>query len=153
MILNFTFEPRGVTTSTVSPFLRPMIALPDRRLVREPALGGVRLGGAHDEVLDRLLGVDVAEAHHRADGHDARVDLLDVDHARVGETILELRDPVLEHHLLVLRVVVLGVLGDLAELARGGDSVCDLPALLRAQPLQLGLQLLVAVGSEEHVLH
>ena len=28
MILNFTFEPRGVTTSTVSPFLRPMIAFP-----------------------------------------------------------------------------------------------------------------------------
>src|SRR5262245_41388201 len=28
MILNFTFEPRGVTTSTVSPFLRPRIAFP-----------------------------------------------------------------------------------------------------------------------------
>jgi hypothetical protein len=32
----------------------------------------------------------------------------------------------LEHHLLVLRVVVLRVLGDLAEFARGGDALGDL---------------------------
>ena len=65
----------------------------------------------------RLLRVDVAEPHDRADRDDARVDLVGVDHARVREPLLELRDLVLEHRLLVLRVVVLGVLGDVAELA------------------------------------
>ena len=86
-------------------------------------------------------------------GDDARVDVLRVDHAGVGEALLELRDAVLEHHLLVLRVVVLGVLGDLTELARRGDPLRDLAALLRAQPVELALELLVAFGSEDHVLH
>ena len=71
----------------------------------------------------------------------------------VREALLELRDAVLEHHLLVLRVVVLRVLGDLAEFARGRDALRDLAPLVRAQHVELALQLLVALGSEDHVLH
>ena len=126
MILNFTFEPRGVTTSTVSPFLRPMIALPTGDSFESLLLGRVRLRRADDEVLDRLLRVHVAQAHDGADGHDARVDAPLVDDLGVREPLLELRDAVLEHHLLVLRVVVLRVLGDLAELASCCDALRDL---------------------------
>src|SRR5262249_26051463 len=50
--------------------------LPHRRLVREPALGRVRLRRADDEVLDRLLRGDVPEADDGADRDDARVDAL-----------------------------------------------------------------------------
>jgi hypothetical protein len=49
---------------------------------------------------------------------------------RATEPLLERRDAVLEHRLLVLRVVVLGVLGDVAELARDADALRDLAALL-----------------------
>jgi len=57
---------------------------------------------------------------------------------------------VLEHRLLVLRVVVLGVLGDLAELACDPDPVGDLPPTVGPQDLELQRQLLIALGSEEH---
>jgi hypothetical protein len=59
---------------------------------------------------------------------------------------------VLEHRLLVLRVVVLRVLGDVAELAGRADPLRDLAAALRAQGVQLAFQGLVAVGCEENVL-
>ena len=51
----------------------------------------------------------------------------------LSEPLLELRDLVLEHRLLVLRVVVLGVLGDLAELTGDANAVGDLAAPVGAQ--------------------
>ena len=75
-----------------------------------------------------------------------------VDHARVQEPFLELRDLVLEHRLLVLGVVVLGVLGDVAELAGDADPVRDLAALLGREHLDLLLQLLVALRRENDFL-
>ena len=71
---------------------------------------------------------------------------------RLREALLELRDAVLEHHLLVLRVVVLGVLGDVPELAGRADAIRDLAAFLVREILDLLLQLLVAFGSEDDVL-
>ena len=59
----------------------------------------------------------------------------------------------LEHHLLVLGVVVLGVLGDLAERAGSGDPLGHLAAPVGTQVLELSLQLLVALRCEDHVLH
>src|SRR5213079_2977356 len=50
--------------------------LPDGRLVRELPVYRVRFRGADDEVLDRLLRVEVAEADDGADGDHARVDPL-----------------------------------------------------------------------------
>ena len=58
----------------------------------------------------------------------------------------------LEHRLLVLRVVVLGVLGDVAELARDADPLGDLAALLGREVLDLLLELLVALGREDDFL-
>jgi hypothetical protein len=59
---------------------------------------------------------------------------------------------VLEHRLLVLRVVVLGVLGDVPELARRTDAVGDLPPPLGPQDVQLLLEGVVALGGENDVL-
>jgi hypothetical protein len=59
---------------------------------------------------------------------------------------------VLEHRLLVLRVVVLGVLRDVAELARGPDAVGNLAPPVGAERLELLLEGLVALGCEDYVL-
>ena len=75
-----------------------------------------------------------------------------VDHARVEQALLELGDLVLEHRLLVLRVVVLGVLGDIAELAGDADPIGDLTPLVGSQQLELLRQVLIALGGEEHFL-
>ena len=58
----------------------------------------------------------------------------------------------LEHRLLVLGVVVLGVLGDIAELAGNTDPFGDLAALLGLQMLDLLPELLVALSSEDDFL-
>src|SRR3954453_12102572 len=126
--------------------------LADRRLVRELVLGRIRLGGADDAVLDRLLGVDVAQLHLGADRDDVLGDVLLADHAGVAQPLLERGDAVLEQGLLVLRVVVLGVPGDVAELACDADAVGHLAALVVREILDLLLQLLVAFGSEYDVL-
>ena len=71
---------------------------------------------------------------------------------RRAQPLLELGDPLLEHRLLVLGVVVLGVLGDVAELARLLDALGDLAALVGRRSLELVLELLEAFGGEDDVL-
>ena len=108
--------------------------LADRRLVRQLVLCRVRFRRADDVVLERLLRLDVAEFHVRAEGDDVLRDrILLLDHARGQEPLLELGDPVLEHRLLVLGVVVLRVLGDVAELPGDPDAVGHLAALIAAR--------------------
>ena len=63
------------------------------------------------------------------------------------------RDAVLEQRLVVLGVVVLGVLRDVAELPRDADPLGNLAALVVRQELDLILELLVALRSEDHFLH
>ena len=111
--LNSSLEPRGSTTSTVSPFLRPMIALPTGDWWRASARPGW-LRGADDEVFGRLLRVDVPQAHDRADRDDARVCPSGRSRAR-GRGAPRAARCDAQHHLLVLGVVVLGVLGDVAD--------------------------------------
>jgi hypothetical protein len=59
----------------------------------------------------------------------------------------------LEHRLLVLGVVVLGVLADVPELAGNADAIRDLPPSVGREILDLVLQLLVTLWSEDHFLH
>ena len=68
--------------------------------------------------------------------------MLLVDHRGAAQPLLELGDPLLEHRLLVLGVVVLGVLRDVAELARLLDPLGDLAALVGGQVLELLAELL-----------
>ena len=83
---------------------------------------------------------------------DVGGDVLGVDHAGRPQLLLEPGDAVLEQRLLVLGVVVLGVLGDVAELARLADAVGHLAALVDLELLDLLLELLVAVWGEDDVL-
>ena len=59
----------------------------------------------------------------------------------------------LEQRLVVLGVVVLGVLGDVAELPRDANPLRNLTTLVVRQVLDLLLELLVALRSEDHFLH
>src|SRR4051795_2543038 len=124
----------------------------DRRLVGELVLGRIRLCGADDVVLDGLPGLDVAQANLRADRHLARLDLLLRHDARALQPLLEHRDTGLEMGLFVLRRVVLGVLGDVAELACLADAVRDLAPLVDGQIRDLLLELLEALRRENDFL-
>src|SRR5581483_686614 len=126
--------------------------LADGRLIGELVLGWIRLRGADDVVLDGLLGAPVAQLHLGADRDDILGDVLLVDDLRVSEALLEHCDPVLEQSLLVLRVVVLCVLGDVAELARDADPLRDLATLVVGEVLDLRLELLVSLRSEDDFL-
>ena len=117
-ILNF-IEPRGATTSTVSPFFLPMIALPTGDSFESLFSAGfasaeptIRYSTVCFAAMSRSLTFEPTETTSLA------IVLLR-DHAGAAEPLLERRDAVLEQRLLVLRVVVLRVLGDVAELARG----------------------------------
>ena len=152
VIFSSRFLPLGSVTLTVSPFLRPSSALPTGDSLESRFSDGVGLGRADDRVLQRLAGSLVLDGHLRADADDVAGELGRVDHRRGAQLVLERRDARLEHRLLVLGVVVLGVLRDVAELARFLDALGDLAALVVREVLDLGLQLVEAFRSEEDVL-
>ena len=89
----------------------------------------VGLGGA-DELV-RLLAHRALDRDVRAEHDHVGGELALLDDAGLAQALLELRDLRLEHRLLVLRVVVLGVLGDVAELARLRDARGHLAAARR----------------------
>src|SRR3712207_6318506 len=123
--------------------------LADRRLVGQP-LRRLGLGDADDGEL-LLLSLVVGHVDDRADPHDVRVEVGGVDDRRRAQALLDLGDPLLELSLLVLGVVVLGVLGDVPELASLLDALGDLAALGRLEVLELLLELLEPVGGEDDV--
>src|SRR4051812_21069521 len=106
--------------------------LADRRFVREPLRRrrGVGLGRADDHELIGLRPVLGLDVHGHADADDVGVELGRVDDGGGAQLLLEGGDARLEHHLLVLRVVVLGVLGDVAELASLLDALGNLTTLV-----------------------
>src|SRR5437868_9657036 len=126
--------------------------LADRGLVRELVRGRIGLGGPDDVVFDGLAGLHVAQANLGPDRDFAGLDLLLRHDARVLQALLEHRDAGLEMGLLVLGRVVLSVLGDVAELARSADAVRDVAAPVYGQVLDLGLELLEALGRENDFL-
>src|SRR5581483_5448676 len=123
--------------------------LPDRRFVRELALRGVRLRRAHDLELLRVAGLLVLDMDPDADADGLGVELLLVDDGRAADALLELRDALLEQGLLVLGVVVLGVLHDVAELARLLDARGNLAALGGRQVSELLAELLEPFLSDQ----
>ena len=145
MILSFFFGPRGTSTVTIVAALVADQRLADRRLVRELVLGRVGLGRADDLELARVAGLLVLDVDDDADADLLEVDLLRVDDARPAQPLLELGDPLLEQGLLVLGVVVLGVLGDVAELPRLLDPRGDLAALDGREVVDLRLELVQAL--------
>src|SRR5205823_603413 len=81
-----------------------------------------------------------------------------LDDLRVADHLLKPQDAALDPALGVLGVLVLGVLGDVAEVLGGADAVRDLEPADVAQLIQLGLELLQALlgdgdGSFLHGAH
>ncbi len=74
-----------------------------------------------------------------------------IDDRRGTDAVLELDDAGLDLGLLVLRVVVLRVLGDVAEVARLLDAIGDLTAAFRLEVLELCLELLQAFTGKDDV--
>ena len=118
MIFSFFFGPRGTSTVTTSLRLWPIRALP----IGDSFESLCSSGSASVEPTiwnfcesPRLLVFDVDDG---AEGDLVGADRLLVDHGGAAQPLFELRDPALEQRLLVLGVVVLGVLGDVAEVAR-----------------------------------
>ena len=145
-------EPRGAATSTTSPFFLPMIALPTGDSFESFCSAGFASAEPTIRYSNGLVRAHVAQLHVRADRDDVLGDVLLLDHARGQEPLLEQGDPVLDQRLLVLRVVVLGVLGDVAELAGDADALGDLPPLVGGEVVDLLLQLLVALFGEDDFL-
>src|SRR5262249_23055520 len=86
-------------------------------------------------------------------GEDASLENMPRLHQRQGrEPLLELRDPRLEHRLLVLGAVVFGVLGDVPELAGGLDPLRDLATAPRREILDLFLEGVVALFGQDVLL-
>ena len=69
-----------------------------------------------------------------------------------AQLFLQPRDPVLQQRLLVLGVVVLGVLGDVSELARLADPISNLATPGCFEFFDLRLEPLVAFWGEDYVL-
>ena len=65
------------------------------------------------------------------------------------EKKLEVGDTSLDHALLVFRIVIFGVLGNVAEFASNLDALANLGALLGFEVMQLLLELLAALGSKD----
>ena len=86
----------------------------------------------------------VLDVDDHADRDRIGVDGLLVDDDRAAEALLELGDPLLEQGLLVLRVVVLGVLGDVTELTGLLDALGDLAPARGRKLGDVGLKLFEA---------
>ena len=153
MILNFS-EPRGAATSTISPFFSRRDRLADRRLVREPVLGS---GSPR-----RSRRSCTRSSRSRRCPSGARLVPMPttpevISSASITRALARRSsssgDPVLEHRLLVLCIVVLRVLGDVTELASLLDALGYLAALRGRKVLDLLLELRIALGSEDYFLH
>src|SRR4029079_5135073 len=99
----------------------------------------VALWGAEMLVLVRLLRGGGPELYLRAHGHDVLGNVLLGDDARITKPLFERRNAVLEQHLLVLRVVVLGVLRDVPEFSGDADALSHLAAFDGRELLDLVL--------------
>src|SRR5215204_2488108 len=115
---------------------------PDRRLVGDAALCGLRLRGPDDE--ERLGPVVALHLHGGADLDVVRGRVL-VDEGRVLDHRLEGLDPALDERLLVLGVLVLGVLREVAVFLRVVDPLRDLGAADGEHLVQLRTELVEAV--------
>ena len=152
VIFSLRAGPRGTWTEIVSPRLWPSSALPTGDSLESLPSDRAGLGRADDRVLDRFARLLVLDVDRRADADLVGAQAGAVDDRRGAELLLDLGDLRLEHGLLVLGVVVLGVLGDVAELARFLDALGDFAALVVGEEIELLLELVEALAGEDDVL-
>ena len=92
------------------------------------------------------------DEHGGADGDLAARLITLLDDGGVTQLLFELCDLVLEHRLLVLRRVVLGVLREVAELARLFDGLRNLATALGGEVVETLLELAIPLGGEDDFL-
>src|SRR5215218_11379898 len=110
----------------------------------------VRLVGADDLERPLLsLSADDPEGHRGPQVDLVFLDFRRVDDLHVAYPALELTDPALQQALFVLRLVVLGVLGDVPEFTGLADAVCDLFATRLGQVCEFLLELLETLRGNE----
>src|SRR5918994_5571793 len=109
----------------------------------------VRLVGADDLERPLLSLPDDPEGHRCAQIDRVFLDFRRVDDLHVAHPTLELADPAFQQALLVLRLVVLGVLGDVPELAGLADAVGALFATRLGQVCEFLLELLQTLRCNE----
>ena len=142
MILSFFFGPRGTSTLTTSLRLWPISALPIGDSLESLCSSGS--ASVEPTIWNFCESPDFWSLTWTIEPKLDLVgaDFLLVDHGRAAQPLLELGDPLLEQRLLVLGVVVLGVLGDVAELARLLDPLGDLAPFRGREVLDLLFELL-----------
>ena len=104
----------------------------DRRGGGDHALLGVGVFGHHELVDDRVAVLD-AKVHGRSEARAVVRDAIQVHHRDLADALLQHRDARVDDLLTLLRGLVLGVLAQVAQLARALD-------LLRQLDLQLALE-------------
>ena len=145
LVISYSRAPDGTLTSTMSPSSWPRRHLPigDDGEIRPDR--GVRLLGGHD-LVDGLLAVArVAHVDDRAEAHLAPRDPVEVDEGQRGHAAVELADARLQEALPLLGRLVLGVLAQVAVLARGQDLLGELDLQLVVERPDLLLQPLLYI--------
>src|SRR5919112_1042818 len=113
----------------------------------------VRLIGADDLERPLLpLFADDPEGHRGPEVDSVFLDLGRVYHLHIAYPALELADPTFQQALLVLRVVVLGVLRDIPEVAGLTDAIGDLFATRACKVGEFFLELLEPLGGNEFLV-
>src|ERR671917_1544992 len=121
----------------------------DRRGMGELPASRVGLVGADDLERPLLSPVNDPQGHPGPEVHGVVVGLGRVDHLYVAHLSLEIADPALQQILFVFRVVVLGVLRDVAELACLPDTVGDLLAAHLGKICEFLVELLETFRGDE----
>src|ERR1700760_3436678 len=132
---------RRLDGDDVVPFLTEQ-GFADRRLVRDVVHARVGPGDPDDLEFLRVAGFLVFHVDDRAEADFVAGDRVLVDDRGPTQPLLELGDPGLEQSLFVLRVVVFGVLGDIAEFTSLLDARRDLTPFGRREELDFLFQLL-----------
>ena len=123
----YVTTPRGVVTSTDSPFFLPISALPSGDSFERRWFAGS--ASVEPTIVNSLLRPLPSLTLIVAPRWDFVLrELRAVDDPRVADVRLELQDAALDEGLFLLRVFVLGVFGDVAEFFRLTDALVDLSA-------------------------
>ena len=142
VILSLRFGPRGTSTVTTSPRLWPTSALPIGDSFESLLSAGS--ASAEPTIWNFFESPDFWSLTWTRTPTETTSVLTWFSSTTVArlQPLLELSDPLLEQRLLVLGVVVLGVLHDVAELARLLDPLGNLAPLRGGQVLELLAELL-----------
>src|ERR1019366_5112626 len=119
----------------------------------DASLCEIGLVGPENSVRDLFAGVDVGELHGRPEGHAVARELARVDDLGARELVLELLDPSFHERLALARRMVLGVLAEIAGLARRRDRLDDGRALDAPQLVQLFAHAKVPFGRHRDFVH